>query len=416
MFDKFQKEFAPKRPQTQPEGLEQFEQRLRQERAGGLHEELAQAIEIMKSEPGVKQFLVAEKGEIGLKVGGRFLKTGEYFRHESLEAPTKSVQDFKSLKVMSVNVGRFNEGGNTASLKTQFMEFINSHFVDGADVLCLQDFRLDTDRDVLKVLGEAGFDYYVNTFGQSKDKNTGEFKELANVTIVNPKRFAGYNLSLPYISVTPNFQRVRKVEKVGGRRIAKYLNAEARWDLNYAGEEKYLEHNHFAFQALNTEFRLQGVDGDISINIGNIYNAPPSQVVDRIKSVMSSMKNLNKSEKGFQILMGDFNTYGVDSARHINGQAAFSLKGIMGSAVYNQLFGKMPEIKLLNKRLARQGLYRLNKLGENNSGKTIFKGPGKTIGLRVDNAMASNYNTLTSCTINVPFTDHRVLVVEATRA
>lgn len=405
MFD----EFKPKRPQIQGDRQTAREDKLsvlrlvksskEVESPKRAERDLARAIEMAKQSPGVKQMLGMKDSQIGLYVdnGQTFLPTGEISWHASTEPPVRSIEDFKKINVMSVNVGRFGEAKNVESSKANFLRFIRDSFLNGGHVLTLQDFRYDRDKDVLIALKEMGLDYVANVFGQSKDQD-GKFMDLANVTIINPKMFKGFKLHMPDISITPSFQRVK--------RDGKYVNAEPRWDLNYANEENYLRRNHFAFQALNTEIIVEGVDGSLPLNVGNIYNAPSSQIVDRIKSNMHSIKNIATS-KGFQVLTGDFNAYGLDSARDIFGKPAFPI-GIGVHTVWDMFRNKLPEQKFLMERLRRQGYYQLSKIGWFGKGRTIWK--KGVLGLQVDGAITRKDLKTSSKTLKVPFTDHRVLV------
>lgn len=406
--------FEPKTPIVQ-QGLNRLrENYLNTKRREGWYGNLARAIEMVKHAPGVKMFLGKKGNEIGFwkkDVGHKeiFLKTGEIYRHPVESKPEKSVANFKDLVTMTVNVGRFGEGDKmVANNKTAFINFVKQHFLKDGHVLCLQDFRIDRDRDILEVLKDLGCDYYANTFGQAKSK-TGEYLALANVTIINRSKFNSYNLTEPELSITPNFQRA-KIRENGK---PKYVNREPFWNLNYGNEDDYLERNHFAFQALNTEFRLQGVDGELPIHIANLYNSPPSQMVDRIKSIIKSMKNIEVNN-GFQVTIGDFNTYGIDSARKYFNKPSFPFGIGVHTALSNLLekvLSREPgETRSLANRLKRHG----SKLAHLDS-NTLYKGPGKILGLKLDHCAVPSYLHTESEVIPVSFTDHRVRVERITR-
>jgi hypothetical protein len=407
--------FEPKAPRIKPEKHRLRENDLNTKRMEGWYGNLARAIEMVKHAPGVKMFLGKKDKEIGFWTKDMdqkevFLTTGEAYREPVGVTPEKSVAEFRDLVTMTINVGRFGEGDKmVADNKTAFINFVKQHFLKDGHVLCLQDFRIDRDRDVLEVLKDLGCDYYANTFGQAKSK-TGEYLALANVTIINRSKFNGYNLTQPELSITPNFQRAKIIEN--GK--PKYVNREPFWNLNYSGEGDYLERNHFAFQALNTEFRLQGVDGELPIHIANLYNSPPSQIVDRIKSIIKSMKNIEVNS-GFQVTIGDFNTYGIDSARKHLGKPSFPLGIGINTAFGNLLerfLGQEPgESKALANRLKRYGVGQLSYL----DGNTLHKGPGKILGLKLDHCVVPAHLHTESEVIPVSFTDHRVRVDRITR-
>lgn len=397
------KEFRPRRPETQSGDQSELENRLRERRLNNTEGPLAHAIEMLKEKPGVKHALGVQESQIGMCIenGKTFLPTGQIFWDASDETPTKSIDELKKIKVMSVNLGRFGESENRDASKEAFLKFVQDTFLNSGHVLTLQDFRFDRDTDVLSALQKMGLNYVASVFGQSKS-DSGEMMELANVTILNPKMFQGYRLQKPNLSVTPNFQRVR--------RNGKYINAEPRWDLNYANEEDYLRKNHFAFQALNTEITIEGSDGTLPLHIGNLYNAPSSQMVDRIASIKHSIENINTSN-GFQVLLGDFNLYGVDSARKIFGKTAFPV-GIGIHTVIDTVAGRLPEKRFLQERLKRQAKYHMSQIGQDGNSPTIRKGPGKILGLQVDGVVARKDLKTKTETLKVPFSDHEALVTE----
>jgi len=253
-------------------------------------------------------------------------------------------------------------------------------------------------------LNKHGYSYYANVFG-SNGSDDGAM--IANVTIVNTNVLDGYSIESPELSITPNFQGTRKVKSADGKVHYEHgLHVAELEDIatNYGKEPTNSDFVHNAFQTFNTKLTIRGVDGARNLVIGNTYVSPWSLMVERSQSIRASLSNLNKikGENGIAILMGDTNTYGVDTtAKPPFGLPAHPYL----TAPAALLRADKGEGEHMDKVAQRLGF-----VTSENDEPTIKKGP---VGMKLDRVMASVGDStdvhIEAHPVPVSFTDHRIL-------
>ncbi|MDO8522616.1 MAG: hypothetical protein Q7S08_05055 [bacterium] len=335
----------------------------------------------------------------------------------AVEQPKRSIEELNELSLISINmnalgerqdsVNRANVG--TTPLEKQFLEFLTSREKD-ASIICLQDFPLYR----LKVLGpqlhKMGFSYYANVCGVD-GKAPGHL--MALVTLVNTRSQAldGYAIDMPELSITPHMQGSHKEVKVVRTKdgeehaVTTYPSGEPPFVEAYGSEARGWAGPH-TYQTLNAKFRVMGMDGHArTVVISNIYMSPASYMVERNRSVRTSLKNSKSlaGKNGVAVFIGDMNTYGYDAPRAIgrNPVTYFPLTAGLSALEHFDLL----EVKHMRNLASKLGFQK----GDIGSEPTVTRAAGM-VGMQLDHAFARGVKEITANPpIPVTFTDHKAL-------